>query len=410
MYITGAHQDLTNQQVLFLPEASDYIARSPLESLTLAQPESQSPFVLGLQSAARQHSLAVHVGIHVPVPMPVPVPVSVAAPVPPSPPSDSARAPPPAGAKLLNRTIWIDADGTLNPAGTYDKVHLFDYGQLRESAHTQAGARLTPPLDTAVGRLGPLVCFDLRFPEPSLALGQPGAASAWARRPAQLLAYPSAFTVPTGAAHWEVLLRARAVESQCFVVAAAQVGHHHGAGGARVSYGRSMVIDPWGRVLCALGGVAEDGTVDDGAVGQLGLVEVDLGEWERVRQRMPLVRRTWVSLSLSLFLPLSRTGVKKQFGFFCFVFKKIKGWADISSMNWLQGRLPGDLTCHVTFNRDGGVSLLRLSRDRRDPAAGAPGRLMQGSKSKVVVVVAPGLRTFSSFPEQHPREATVEPR
>ena len=214
--------------------------------------------------------------------------------------------------KLRNRTLWINADGTLNAAGTYDKLHLFDYpaAGLRESSSTQAGSALTPPFDTPVGRLGSLVCFDLRFPEPSLALARPGPASPWSAAPAQLLAYPSAFTVPTGRAHWEVLLRARAIECGAWVVAAAQVGRHDTSDpdggektrGKRVSYGHSMVVDPWGKVVLELGGVeakegnAKDGPdaweAEEGAVGQLGIVDVDLGLWESVRERMPLLRRT----------------------------------------------------------------------------------------------------------------------
>lgn len=263
----------------------------------------------GLQAAARQHNLHVHVGIHVPAPAPAAA-------------TDK---------KLLNRTVWILPTGALDPSRRYDKLHLFDYGALRESRHTQAGAALTPPFGTPVGRVGSLVCFDLRFPEAALALAQPQPASSsspspWAAEggPAQVLTYPSAFTVPTGEAHWEVLLRARAVEAQCWVVAAAQVGWH-GAGGpgpapGRVSYGRSMVVDPWGRVRVVLPGVrevpvgsgreegntasvGEKGTgtgtgtgvrmvMEEGAVGALGLVDIDLGEWERVRERMPLIRRT----------------------------------------------------------------------------------------------------------------------
>lgn len=282
--------------MIFFPEASDYIASSPSESLSLARPESSSPFVQGLQSAAKQHDLHVNVGIHVPVPVPL---------------AEQQQQPPPsttttataAPTKLLNRTIWILPTGAIDPSRTYDKLHLFDFGTLRESAHTAAGTSLTPPFDTPVGRVGSLICFDLRFPEPALALAHPAASShsgkekGW--RPAQILTYPSAFTVPTGEAHWEVLLRARAVEGQCWVVAAAQVGWHSGTEGkGRVSYGRSMVVDPWGRVRVALPGVREVGggevamRMEEGAVGALGLVEVDLEEWEGVRKRMPLVRRT----------------------------------------------------------------------------------------------------------------------
>ncbi len=262
--------------MLFLPEASDYIAGSPQESLSLARPVAQSPFVLGLQSAAKTHRLAINVGIH--------VPVSVA-------PAESEADPAvPTQTKLYNRTIWIDSDGNVHAPGTYDKLHLFDYGNLRESAHTQGGSEIVPPFDTPVGRVGSLICFDLRFPEPAIRLTQP-APSLLAKgfRPAQIITYPSAFTIKTGRAHWEVLLRARAIESQAYVIAAAQAGPHNEK---RTSYGHSMAVDPWGRVVCHLGGVADDGSIEDGAMGALGLIDVDLDEWERVRREMPLIRRT----------------------------------------------------------------------------------------------------------------------
>ena len=279
-------------QVLFLPEASDYIAGSFQESLSLAKPVAQSPFVLGLQSAAKEYHVAIQVGIHAPVPVqsagssfnPA---VSTTPEVQQEPPP---RQKPTSLTKLLNRSIWIKEDGTILSDGTYDKLHLFDYANLQESTHTQAGSTIIPPFDTPVGRVGSLVCFDLRFPEPSLRLGQPSKSLlAQGFRPAHVITYPSAFTVPTGQAHWEVLLRARAIESQVWVVAAAQVGAHNEK---RVSYGHSMVIDPWGKVVCRLGGVNEDGKVQDGAVGSLGLVDIDVGEWERVRRQMPLTRRT----------------------------------------------------------------------------------------------------------------------
>lgn len=225
--------------------------------------------MLGLQAAAKEHNIHITAGIHVPVA---------------------------AATKLLNRTIWVLPTGEVDPSRSYDKLHLFDYGSLRESAHTRAGAGLVPPFETPVGRVGSLICFDLRFPEAAAALAQPpDRRGGWHRQPAQVLLYPSAFTVPTGAAHWETLLRARAIEAQCWVVAAAQVGWHSGtAGEGRVSYGGSMVVDPWGRVKCALPAVEErDGevSVPDGAVGALGLVDIDLRVWESVRERMPLVRR-----------------------------------------------------------------------------------------------------------------------
>lgn len=282
-----------HQKVIFFPEASDYIATSPEESLSLARSEAESPFVKGLQAAAKQYNVHVNVGIHVPVPVkPASTPTPSMTTTEPSPSSQTT--------KLLNRTIWISSDGQVDPSRSYDKLHLFDYGALRESRHTQAGTALTPPFDSPVGRIGSLICFDLRFPEPALALAHPPAyKKGW--QPAHVLTYPSAFTVPTGEAHWESLLRARAIESQCWVVAAAQVAWHTGEQGkGRVSYGRSLVVDPWGRVKVALPGVREvekeggrkEMVMEADAVGALGLVDIDLGEWESVRERMPLVRRT----------------------------------------------------------------------------------------------------------------------
>ncbi|KAI1634678.1 carbon-nitrogen hydrolase [Biscogniauxia mediterranea] len=346
-------------KVLFLPEASDYIATSAAESLSLARPMSTSPFVTGLQSAAARHSIAVHVGIHVPVPVPVsPSPTSSSNPVVPTLPITTTTAPPTSSSpspststpiapnpttttKLYNRTIYITPQGSLLESGTYDKLHLFDYGALRESSSVQAGSRFAPPFESPVGRLGSLICFDLRFPEAAVHLTSPSPSDPNSPnpspsspnpsppnpppKPAQVLLYPSAFTVPTGLAHWEVLLRARAVETQSWVVAAAQVGRHNPSSSSssssspRVSYGRSLVVDPWGRVVLQLKGVRErvrvreqrggDGgkeeeeeeeeqedvvewEAEDGAVGQLGVVDIDLEEWARVREKMPLVRRT----------------------------------------------------------------------------------------------------------------------
>lgn len=279
-------------QAIFFPEASDYIASSPQESLALAKSEAESLFVQGLQAAAKEHNIHVNVGIHVPIA------------VEPSPLSDTSSGEKPVGepgaatTKLLNRTIWISSDGNIDSSKSYDKLHLFDYGALRESKHTQSGTHLTPPFDSPVGRIGSLICFDLRFPEPALALAHPSPSRGW--EPAQVLTYPSAFTVPTGLAHWEPLLRARAIESQCWVIAAAQVGWHSGEQGkGRVSYGRSMAIDPWGKVKVALPCVKEvesgdktEMVMEPDAMGALGLVDIDLDLWAGVRERMPLLRRS----------------------------------------------------------------------------------------------------------------------
>lgn len=126
----------------------------------------------------------------------------------------------------------------------YDKIHLFDVSVsgengerlYRESSSTLAGNQLVL-VDTPAGRLGLSVCYDVRFPELYRALVAQGA---------ELFSVPSAFTVPTGRAHWEVLLRARAIENQAFVLAPAQAGKHLGG---RDTWGDSMIVDPWGNVM-----------------------------------------------------------------------------------------------------------------------------------------------------------------
>jgi predicted amidohydrolase len=126
--------------------------------------------------------------------------------------------------------------------GRYDKIHLFDVDipgrtePYRESAHVAPGTGAAV-VDTPVGRLGLSVCYDIRFPELYRHLSASGA---------QLLSIPSAFTAPTGRAHWETLLRARAIENLCYVIAPAQSGFHPSG---RETYGDSMIVDHWGRVL-----------------------------------------------------------------------------------------------------------------------------------------------------------------
>jgi len=229
-------------KALFLPEASDYIASSATESVSLAQPMDTSPFVLGLRRAAKDSNLAINVGIHVPA----------------------------ENGKLSNRSCWINEKGDIE--SVYDKLHLFDYGPLRESNSVEGGKTIVPPVDTVVGRVGLTICFDLRFPEIGLALK---------RQNAQIITYPSAFTVKTGIAHWEVLLRSRAIETQTYVIAAAQVGAHNEK---RTSYGHSMVCDPWGKVLLDMTG--------EGSEPEIGLVNIDLDFQEKIKTEMPLLRRT----------------------------------------------------------------------------------------------------------------------
>jgi len=145
--------------------------------------------------------------------------------------------------RVANASLLIDAAG--RRVARYDKIHLFDVTipgrneQYRESTHVLPG-REPVIADTPVGKLGLSVCYDMRFPELYRELVSQGA---------EWLAMPAAFTVPTGRAHWETLLRARAIENLCYVVAPAQVGTHSSG---RETYGDSLIVDYWGQVLSRL--------------------------------------------------------------------------------------------------------------------------------------------------------------
>ena len=146
--------------------------------------------------------------------------------------------------RFANRSVVFGPDGDI--AATYNKIHLFDatlpgLKEYRESA-TYAGGDAAVVTEAAGLKLGLTICYDVRFPALHRALADAGA---------ELLSVPAAFTVPTGEAHWEVLLRARAIETGCYVIAAAQAGQHQNG---RSTWGHSMIIDPWGKILGQLDG------------------------------------------------------------------------------------------------------------------------------------------------------------
>jgi deaminated glutathione amidase len=180
-----------------------------------------------------------------------------------------------ADGRVAAASLVYDSDG--RRVARYDKIHLFDVDipgraeSYRESAHVIPGSTATV-VDTPVGRLGLSVCYDVRFPELFRHLSAAGA---------QIITVPSAFTAPTGRAHWETLLRARAIENLCYVVAPAQSGFHPSG---RETYGDSMIVDFWGRVMqrvprgrgCAV-------------------AQVDLARQAGVRQTFPaLLHRTFI--------------------------------------------------------------------------------------------------------------------
>jgi predicted amidohydrolase len=173
--------------------------------------------------------------------------------------------------RVRNTSLLLGPDGAILAA--YRKIHLFDIDlpgmeHLKESKSVVPGTELVVA-DTTIGRLGLSICYDLRFPELYREL---------VRRGAGVLAVPSAFTERTGKAHWEVLLRARAIENLAYVVAPAQVGHH---GGGRASHGQAMIVDPWGVVVAQ---------VADGE--GVAVAELDFARQDRLRRDLPALDHT----------------------------------------------------------------------------------------------------------------------
>ncbi len=170
-----------------------------------------------------------------------------------------------ADGRFANRSLLVGPDGRI--AGRYDKIHMFDVQvtkteTFKESDGYRPGAD-TCVVQTDVGAVGLTICYDIRFPHLHRALAQAGA---------QIITVPAAFSPVTGQAHWEVLLRARAIETGCFVIAPAQTGQHNG----RATYGHSMVVAPWGDVL-----------LDMGKAPGTACIDIDLDDVEKTRQRVP---------------------------------------------------------------------------------------------------------------------------
>ncbi len=225
-------------QLVVLPENVSFMG-SEDEKLRLAEP-LEGPTFQRMSARAKQHGIWLLAGT-----MP-------------------ERGPTPA--RAYNTSVLYGPDG--GQVAVYRKIHLFDIAlgegaTHQESASVEAGGSATLA-ETPLARIGMSVCYDLRFPSLYRALVHAGA---------EVLTVPAAFTVPTGHAHWEVLLRARAIENQCYVLAAGQVGQNTEK---RQTFGRSMIIDPWGVVLA----VAPDRP-------SVITAEIDLSHLRSLRRRMP---------------------------------------------------------------------------------------------------------------------------
>jgi predicted amidohydrolase len=225
---------------LFTPEMSNILDRDSERARTHLSAEEDDKVLAACRQAAKRHNIWLHLG-------------SLAVLV------DEG--------KVANRGFVIDREGVIR--ARYDKIHLFDVDlptgeSWRESAVYSAGKDVAVVNGTPVGKLGLTICYDLRFPALFARL---------AESDADVIAVPAAFTVPTGRAHWHVLLRARAIEAGLFVVAAAQVGRHEDG---RQTFGHSLVVDPWGDVLLDMG--------DEPGVG---FADIDLSRISEVRSRIP---------------------------------------------------------------------------------------------------------------------------
>lgn len=194
------------------PEMTNILASKRERLFAAIVEEERDPMLAALRELARAHAMFIHIG------------------------SLAIKASPD---KAANRSFLIDRRGDV--IARYDKIHMFDVDladgeSYRESGNYRPG-ELAVVADLPWGRLGVTICYDLRFPALYRGLAEAGAS---------FLSIPAAFTRQTGEAHWHVLIRARAIENGCFVFAAAQGGKHESG---RETYGHSLIVDPWGRVL-----------------------------------------------------------------------------------------------------------------------------------------------------------------
>ena len=221
-------------RLVVLPEYFCLLGRRDTDKLAIAEAPGAGPIQQALAALARRHALWLVGGTLPVIADPPPAPQARAH----APAASAPAAPEALPARVLNRCCVFDPEG--REAAHYDKLHLFAFDDGSESydeGRTLAAGTQPVALNCDGLRMGLSICYDLRFPELYRALMEP---------PCDLLVVPAAFTWTTGRAHWELLLRARAVENQCYMLAAAQGGRHENG---RRTWGHSMIVDPWGEVL-----------------------------------------------------------------------------------------------------------------------------------------------------------------
>lgn len=273
-----------NAKVLFLPEAADYISRNPEHSLQLAE-RTATDFLKPIQEKIRSYhspekhdeGIVVAIGVHEPA-------------------SGEIR-----GKKVQNNQLWISTSGEI--VKRYQKIHLFDVNIpngpiLKESQAVEPGSKILDPFPMGGGSLsefkvGLAICYDIRFPEMASRLRDKGA---------DVLTYPSAFTTKTGEAHWKALGKVRAIDSQCYVVMAAQCGEHDVVADLslaealaldykkrRESYGQALIVGPWGEVIAEGSTYRDRAAVDeDGDYYEVIVADISREHLDKIRRDMPV--------------------------------------------------------------------------------------------------------------------------
>nr|WP_221188732.1 carbon-nitrogen hydrolase family protein [Limimaricola variabilis] len=232
-------------ELVCTPEVSNCVSASRSRQIEVLRPEAEDPMLAAMRDEAARAGIWLSLG------------------------SIAVKTDDPDG-PFANRSFLIGPDGGI--AARYDKIHMFDVEvsateTYRESAGYRPGDRAVLA-ETPLGRIGLSICYDVRFPHLYRRLAQAGA---------EILLVPSAFSPVTGAAHWETLLRARAIETGCYVLAAAQTGRHAAREGrARETWGHSLAVDPWGAVIA-----------DSGTAPGVAIVDLDMAEVAQARRRVP---------------------------------------------------------------------------------------------------------------------------